>query len=164
MRQYKANSTKSSHFSLTMDNVQIGELKYTKWYSFKAEILLADNSLYQFEPKGFWNSIIELQKEGKTLLEFEMGWKGIVIKTHFNGNERKYLLQLKGLLSNKYLLIDTDEKELLAVDCDFKWTKFNFDFHIETSNEFDKFENKKLLLLTTIHCINYYIAFVSSVA
>ncbi|QBZ98683.1 hypothetical protein [Flavobacterium sangjuense] len=160
MGHYKANSTNSREFSLTMNNSNIGELKYSKWYSFKADILLADNSIYQLEPKGFWDSKIELKKDDKVLLYFEMGWKGIVI--HFNDSDKKYLLRLKSLWSSNYILIDTDEKELLAVETDFKWSKLTFDFNIETSNEFDNFENKEVLLLTTLHCINYYMAFVNS--
>lgn len=162
MADYKANSTNSTDFKLTLDDIYIGKLKYDKWYSFKAEILLADNSHYRLEPKGFWDSKIELQKDGKKLLEFEMGWKGIVIKTLFNSIERKYLLKLTGLLSSKFVLINTDEETLLAVHADFKWTSFNFDYRIETSNEFDHFEDKEILLLTILHCINYYITFVSA--
>jgi hypothetical protein len=160
MGHYKANSTNSREFSLTMNNNIIGELKYAKWYSFKADILLADNSIYQLEPKGFWDSKIELKKDDNVLLYFEMGWKGIVI--HFNDSDKKYLLRLKSLWSSNYILIDTDEKELLAIETDFKWSKLNFDFNIETSNEFDNFENKEVLLLTTLHCINYYTACVNA--
>lgn len=162
MGHYKSNSTNSGIFSLTKDDVKVGELKYSNWYSFKAEILLADNSLYQIEPKGFWDSRIELQKDGKTLLYFEMGWKGITIKTQFRGAEKKYLLTLKGLFSSKYILVDTEEKELLTVDTELKWTKLNLDVNIHTSEEFDNLENKELLLFTVLHCINYNIAFISS--
>jgi hypothetical protein len=164
MTKYKAISTNSIDFNLITNNVNIGRLKYEKWYSFKAEMFLADNSHYRLEPIGFWNSKIELQKEGEKLLEFEMGWKGIVITTLFKGIEKKYLLGLKGLLSSEFVLIDTNERALLSVDADFKWTNLNYDFHIETSKEFDDFENKELLLLTILHCINYYIAFISSVS
>ena len=159
MGNYKANSTNSRNFSLTADNVNIGELKYTKWYSFNAEIVLADNSLYLLEPKGFWDSKIELKKGEKIVLDFEMGWKGIVI--NFKDSDKKYLLRLKGLLSSKFVLIDISDNELLAIETDFKWTKLNFDFNIETSNEFDNFENKEVLLLTILHCVNYYMAFVN---
>lgn len=160
MGQYKVNSANSRDFILTMDNINIGELKYPKWYSFKAEMSLADNALYQLIPKGLWDSRIELKQGEKTILYFEMGWKGIVI--NFNNSDKKYLLKLKGLLSNKFVLIGPDEKELLAIETDFKWAKLTFDFNIKTSNEFDNFENKEVLLLTTLHCVNYYMAFVSS--
>jgi hypothetical protein len=155
MAKYNINSTNSRTFSLTSDNVSIGELKYSNWYSFKAEILLADKSFYQLEPKGFWDYKIELKKDEKVLLDFKMAWQGIIINTKFDGNEKKFLLKLKGFLSSKYVLVDTDEKELLEVATDFKWSKLNFDCTIETTKEFDNFENKELLLLTIIHCINY---------
>jgi hypothetical protein len=161
MAHYKANSTNSRDFSLLNENISIGDLRYTKWYSFKAEISLADHSVYTLEPKGFWDSKIELKKGEETLLYFEMGWKGIVI--HFINSDKKYLLRLKGLLSSKYVLVDTDEKELMAVNTDFKWNKLHFDFNIETSKEFEEFDNKELLILTTLHCVNYYISFVNSV-
>ncbi len=163
MGQYKANSINSKSFILTIENTRIGELNYTEWYSFKAEIKLADNSIYQLEPKGFWDSKIELKKAEKTLLEFKMGWKGIVIKTNFNENEKNYLLKLKGLLSNKFILVDAEENEILVVDNDFKWNKFNFDYTIETSTEFDTMENKELMLLTILHCVNYYLTIIVAV-
>ena len=164
MGHYKANSINSKSFSLTTENSKIGELNYTTWYSFKAEIQLADHSIYQLEPKGVWDQKIELKKEETTLLEFKMGWKGILIKTDFDGVEKNYLLKLKGLLSSKFILVDSEENELLAVDTDFKWSKLNFDYAIETSTEFDSMKNKELMLLTILHCINYYLTFVSGAA
>lgn len=65
MGQYRANSTNSQNFSLTLDNKKNGELVYKKWYSFSAEILMNDGTKYQFEPKGFWDSKIELKDDTK---------------------------------------------------------------------------------------------------
>lgn len=79
MGKYKANSTNTRNFNLTFDNLQIGELIYEKWYSFNAEIILSDGSKYQLEPKGFWDNKIELKDNTNVLLEFKMGWKGIII-------------------------------------------------------------------------------------
>ena len=157
MGQYIANSVNVKDFTLSLNNVDIGVLRYTKWYSFEAGIVLADHSSYQLQPKGFWKSKIELTKDNEKWLDFEMGWKGIII--NFSNSEEKYLLQLKGFLDSRFVLVDTNEKELLAIEADFKWKKFIMDFNIETSNEFDSFENKEILLFTTVHCVNYYMAF-----
>ena len=162
MGQYKANATNSHNFSLTFDNQKIGELVYKKWYSFSAEIQLTDGSNYQLEPTGFWDSKIELKDDTQTLLEFKMGWKGIIIKTLFNDSEEVFLLKLKGLLSNKFVLLDTNDEELMVAETSFKWSKLNFDYNIETTQVFDKFEHKELLLLTILHCINYYITIVAA--
>lgn len=158
MGNYKANSTNSQNFNLTSDNGVIGELSYTKWYAFNAEILRSDGTKYQLEPKGFWDSKIELKDDKKTLLEFKMGWNGIMIKTFSDDKEDTFLLQLKGLLSSKFVLIDTDKRELVIAETNFKWNKLNFDYTIETSEIFEQFDNKELLLLTILHCINYYMA------
>ena len=162
MGQYKANSTNSQNFSLTFDNHRIGELIYKKWYSFNAEILLSDGARYQLEPKGFWDSKIELKDDTKTLLEFKMGWKGIIIKTFFDNKEDTFLLKLNSLLSSKFVLIDTDKSELMVAETDFKWNKLNYDYNIETTQNFDNFDNKELLLLTILHCINYYMTIIAS--
>lgn len=162
MKQYKANSTNSQNFNLTSENQSLGELIYKKWYSFSAEILMSDGTKYQLEPTGFWDSKIELKKDTKTVLEFKMSWKGIVIRTFFDNDEATYLLTLNGLLSSKFVLIDTDKRELMAAETDFKWNKFNYDYTIETSSEFDKLDNKELLLLTILHCINYYMTVIAS--
>ncbi len=162
MGQYKANATNSHNFTLRFDYQKVGELVYKKWYSFSAEIQMTDGTKYQLEPTGFWDSKIELKDDTQTLLEFKMGWKGIIIKTLFNDSKEVFLLKLKGLLSNKFVLLDTNDEELMAAETSFKWSKLNFDYNIETTQVFDKFENKELLLLTILHCINYYITIVAA--
>ena len=164
MAQYKAKSTNSRNFSLTTENSPIGELTYAKWYSFKAEIQLADKSTYQFEPTGFWESKIELREAEKLLLSFKMGWHGIVLNTNFNGNTRNYLLKTKSLLSSKFVLVDEAENELLTAETDFVWSKFRFDYTIDTSTEFDHTEDKEIMLLTILHCINYYLTIIAAAA
>lgn len=156
MATYKVNATDSKNFVLKKDGVYAGELKYKKWFSFKAEITLADFMKYQLIPKGVWESEIELQKEGVCLLTFKMGWKGIIIKTDFDGSKKEYLLKLKGLFSSRYLLLDIEDNELMSIDVTFKWQKFNFDYTVETSNDFEKFHNKELFILAVAHCINYH--------
>lgn len=162
MGQYKANSTNAKNFKLTFKNENIGELIYKKWHSFKADILMEDGKKYQLEPKGFWGSIIGLKDGTKTLLSFTMGWNGIEINTFFDYKKATYLLKLNGLLSNKFVLIDVNNYELLAAESDFKWKKLNYDYNIETSRVFDKLENKDLLLLTILHCINYYMSLIAA--
>ena len=156
MGQYKANSSNSQNFSLSFGKQKIGELIYSQWYSFNAEIMLTNGMEYHLEPKGFWDSKIELKDGTKILLEFKMGWKGIIIKSFLEHDEQNYLLRLKGLLGNKFILMDTQKNELLAAETDFKWSKLNYDYTIETTPTFENFKDKELLLLTLLHCINYY--------
>ena len=127
MGNYKANAKDTWNFSLSEGSQKIGELAYEKWYSFKAVIKLSEREKYRLEPKGFWDSKIELTDGRQRLLEFKMGWKGILINTFFDGEEKTYLLKLKGLLSNQYVLLDTDQEELLVAQPNFKWKKLTFE-------------------------------------
>lgn len=162
MGHYKANSTNSRNFSLIFEDQSKGELIYAKWYSFNAEIAMPDGTTYQLKPAGFWDSKIELKKDEATLLEFKMSWKGIMIKTFFEHESVTYLLKLSGFFNNKFILIDTDKNELMAAETDFKWNKLNWDYTIETTQQLDDLDNKELLLLTILHCINYYMTMVVS--
>ena len=72
------------------------------------------------------------------------------------------LLKLNSLLSSKFVLIDTEKNELMVAETDFKWNKLNYDYNIETTKSFDSFDKKELLLLTILHCINYYITIIVS--
>ena len=125
---------------------------------------MADGREYELKPKGFWNSKIELKEGPDILLEFKMGWEGIVIKTYFGHSEKHYILKLKGLLSSKFILYDEDDQELMVAETDFKWKKFILEYNIETSDTFDRYDHKNLLLLTVLHCMNYYMTYLSTAA
>ncbi len=157
MKQFKATSTDSKNFNLTVDNIHLGNLKYLKWYSFQAGILLADNSQYQLEPKGFWDSRIELLQSGESLADYKLSWKGIIINTKFDDIEKSYLLKQESLFSSKFVLVNSEEKEVLSVESDFKWNTLHLDYLITVSDDFDYYVHKGLFLLTILHCINYYL-------
>lgn len=162
MALYKANSNNSRNFKVTLDNQEIGELLIKKWYSFDADLIMSDGKNYQLITKGFWDSKVELIDGSETLLDFKMGWKGIVIKTYFDNQERQYLLKLQGFINSKFILIDESDQELSVASTDFKWLTLNFNYDIETSASFDQLRNRDLLLMTMLHCMNYYISYLSA--
>ncbi len=162
MALYKANSTNSRNFKVTLENQEIGELLIKKWYSFDADLIMSDGKNYQLITKGFWDSKVELIDGSQTLLDFKMGWKGIVIKTYFDNQERQYLLKLQGFINSKFILIDDSDQELSVASTDFKWLTLNFNYDIETSASFDQLRNRDLLLMTMLHCMNYYISYLSA--
>lgn len=163
MREYKVQSTDTKHFTLTSIDKEIGILKYANWFSFKAEIILKDNTTFQIEPKGFWGAIIELKQTDKVLLNFKMNWNGnIIIKTLFTDTKMDFIFKHKGILKSSYVLLDKDQQELAEVQPDFKWSKFTFGYNISTTDIFDNFDFKEIMLLTTIHCANYYLTMMTT--
>ena len=164
MKEYQVIAKKSTCFDLFHDNESVGRLSYTSWFSFNALIELADNSIYQVEPKGIFGTTIEVKDKVKVLLKFKMNWNGdIVIQTYFDNLEKGYILKRRGFLNESFLLIDQNGLELLALKPHLKWSKMNYEYQMTTSDHFEGYLNKELLLLTSVHCTNYYMATMAAV-
>ena len=165
MKEYKVNSKDTKSFYLSQDGLEIGSLIYEKWFSFKAEMILQKKDTFQIEPKGFWGTTIELKQHDKVLLNFKLNWNGnIIISTQFDSNEKGYVFKQKGILKTTFVLLDTNEAELLSIQPDFKWSKLYYDYNISTSAIFESLNHNDILLLTAIHCINYYMSMMTTSA
>lgn len=163
MEQYQAKSVDTKHFRLMKDGTEMGRLEYESWFSFKAEITLADHTRYAVQPKGFWGTTIEIKQQEQLLLDFKMDWKGqILIRTIFDGPEDYYILRQKGLFKSTFVLLHQEETELLQLEPDLKWSKMSYDYQITTTDGFAPLARKELLLLTAIHCANYYLTMMTA--
>ncbi|QHW01466.1 hypothetical protein GJR95_26110 [Spirosoma endbachense] len=159
MAEYQAKSNNSLSFELTQGNESIGKLSYKNWFQFTASIELANYSTYQLIPKGFWGSTIELKYNDTVLLKFSMNWNGsIALQTYYNDIEKEYIFRHQGVFNESFSLIDQDETELLVMKPHLKWSNLNYEYQIQTSDRFESFLNKEILLLTSIHCANYYMS------
>jgi hypothetical protein len=157
MTEYKVKSDDRKKFCFTNNDNLIGNLIYEQRYNLKSIISLANGLSYHFEPKSDSAMTVELKDNASILLNFKMNSKGnITITTKLENVENDYILKHTGVFKSTYTLVDSKEEELLVIQTDFKWDKFNQDYNISTSNTFDKFKNNDILLLTMIHCINYY--------
>ncbi|MCE3076166.1 hypothetical protein [Chryseobacterium gwangjuense] len=158
MTEYKVKSSNSLVFELTENESVIGNLKYKSWFRFSAEFDIL-NSKYQIEPKGFWGTTIELKEGEKVLLKFRMNWGGeIVIQTYFNEIKKGYLFKHRGIFKDSFVLTDEGGTELLVMKPDLKWHTMNYGYQIATSDTFDTFTNKEILLMTSLHCANFYMS------
>ncbi len=162
--EYHAKSNNSLTFDVTKGTEMIGKLTYEAWYKFNATMEMADHSSYQIEAKGFWGTTIELKKDDKVLLNFNMNWKGeIVIQTDLTNTETGFVFKQKGLLNGSFILIDQDGTELLVMKPHFKWKTMHYEYQITTSDDFELLSDNKILLLTALHCANYYVSMMASV-
>ena len=164
MKEYQAIAKKTICFELFHGNESVGRLTSNSWFSFNALIELANNSNYQVTPKGFFGTTIEVKDEYNVLLKFKMNWNGdIVIYTYFENIEKGYILKRRGFLNESFLLINQDGLELLALKPNLKWNKMNYEYQITTSDQFEGYSYKELLLMTSVHCANYYMAMMAAV-
>jgi hypothetical protein len=154
--EYMVKSINAKQFCMTKNDKIIGVLKYKNRFSFKAQMTMADASIYTLEPKGFFGNTIELKDNRRVLLSFKQNWKGkIVISAVFENFNRQFIFKHKGIFKTGYLLTDKDDYELAGIQPQFKLKKFNYDYIISANVLLDKFDYKEILLLTTIHCANF---------
>ena len=163
MADYQATSNNSLTFELTQGDNLIGRLSYKSWFKFDASITIANKATYQIEPKGFWGTTIELKDNDKVLLKFSMNWNGeIGIQTYFTDTENGYIVKHRGIFKDSFILIDRDGAELLVMKPHLKWTSMNYSYQIQTADRFESFSTKDLLLLTSLHCANYYMTMLTT--
>jgi hypothetical protein len=164
MAEYQAKQSSSLTFDLTQTAELIGKLSYKSWFKFDAIIEMANYASYQVEPKGFWGTTIELKDNGNVLLEFNMNWNGeVVLQTYFNETEKGYIFKDRGAFRESFILIDQEGTELLIIKPHLKWKLMNYEYGFTTSDSFESFSNKELLLLTSLHCANYYMSMIANV-
>lgn len=157
MAEYLVKSTDARTFTMLANATVLGGLKYTEWFSFKSLLTLTDGTTYRIEPKGFWGTTIELKDEETVWLSFKMHWNGtIVLKSKLGGVNKAFVLKNQGVLKNHYTLLDKDGQELLTIQPDFKWSKVNHDYTVNSTELFETLAAKHVLLLAAIHCANYY--------
>lgn len=156
--EYQATSEKFTHFTISRDEKPIGQLIYKNWFKFNAEIEIL-NSKYQIEPKGFWGSTVELKDGKDLLLKFSMNWDGnIVINTYINNLEKNYTFSHKGFFRESFVLSDEKGNELLIMKPNVQWRSLKYDYEINASEIFENFNEKNILLFTSLHCANYFMA------
>lgn len=163
MAEYYAKSNRSLNFEVTKDNTLIGTLSYKNWFKFNAVIDIADQQSYQVEPKGFWGTTIELKDGEKVLLKFRMNWNGeIIVQTYFDGIKESYVFKHRGIFKESFVLTDKIGSELLIMKPSLQWNLMNYEYQMVTSEAFETFSNKVILMIVSLHCANYYMSMMSA--
>lgn len=159
MAEYQAKSSNSLSFEITKEDQLTGKITYSSWFKFDAVIEMADHKNYQIEPKGFWGTTIELKDGDRVLLKFRMNWNGeIIVQTYFDGIKDSFVFKHRGIFKDSFVLTDKIGTELLVMKPHFKWNSLNYEYQITTSEDFEDYNSKEILLLTSLHCANYYMS------
>lgn len=157
MMDYKVQSLDTKNFILTGNGVEAGRLVYDSWFSFKADMSIGGTN-YTIEPQGFWGTTVELKQNDTVVLDLKMNWNGNVLITVYGQEETAYILKQKSILKNTYVLTDSDHTNVLSMEADFKWKKVNYEYHVTAAEDPDKDDLNKILILASVHCLNYYMS------
>jgi len=158
MQSYKVKSTDTKKFTLLNNAQELGYLKYKKWFLFKAELVLANQTTCVITPTGLLGTGAALKKEGEVVLNFKMGWKGqLLIHSKLGGIRQNFIFKPKGFFYRSYILLDEQSQEVLILEPYYKWKKLNYDYDIAVVKEvFTDPAVNQILYLVMIHCANYY--------
>ena len=154
MATYKIIPSSSKKFMLTRDEVPAGELTYTNWTNSKADIVLADGTVFKLAPKGTWQTSTEISRDGVPLFSYKLGWNGVIIKS-MDVIPHTYRLKNKGFWKSMYVLLDESDQELLLIESTFKWKGMKTERTLTPSITFEKKTNKELLMLICACAVNY---------
>ncbi|MET0636675.1 MAG: hypothetical protein ABWZ25_11665 [Chitinophagaceae bacterium] len=154
MNDYKVIPAGSKKFTLTRDDMPIGELNYIKWSSSKADIILPNGPTYKVAPKGFWQRSTEILENGVPILTFRSHWKlGILISTPAEMISHTYRLKHKSVWKSSYELLDEGDQQILLIEQNFKWKGFKTEYLVTPSITFNMSARKELLILVSICAI-----------
>jgi len=157
MMEYQAKSTNAKSFQLMKSDELVAYLNYKNWFKFNAEIVFVNRSVYQIEPKGFWETKVELRDGENVLLNFQMNWKGeIIIQAFVEDLEQRCFFRHRGFFKESFELTNQERTKLLVMKPQLKWKKMNYEYQISTSDAFEALPSKEILLMSSLHCANCY--------
>ncbi|MES2486657.1 MAG: hypothetical protein V4581_12020 [Bacteroidota bacterium] len=124
----------------------IGRITFTKWSSNKAEIALADNSIYQMVPRGIWGVQYDVVKDGQPLYQSKMSFWGKITITPIKEAHHFFTLKHKGYKGG-YVLQNYKGEEIARIIQNFTWKSFKSTYTLSTQPGFTQAEQGKLLVL-----------------
>ena len=151
----EAKSTNRKTFQLTENGQPLGELIYKSLLSLKAEIQLPNSEFYEIEHVGIFDSSIKVTKNGIEVAKLAMNWRGQIIFNFHDGQE--FVLKVKGLLGNKFIIENKNEENLIQLEPQLNWRKFNYNYDITLGNK----PQDILLVLIGVYASNYFMASMS---
>lgn len=159
MANYRVNAESAKKLKLYENQKLLGELSFENLFLYECEIRLSGGKVYQIKPKGFWGTTIELLENNVALINFKMHWVGDIMITSLLGSSKKqYMLQKIGFFKYSFSLQDKEGRQLLTIAPDYKWNSLRYNYNILTSDDFENFEHKLLMLTSVAYCIKYYMA------
>lgn len=150
----------SMGYKVLLNETEAATITYPKWYSMTADLELME-SKYTIRGRGFWQTVQEVKKGGRVLLEVRYKWKGLELSQP-NDAGRPYLLKHKGFWGGSYVLTDHKGVELMAITSDFSWKKIRSNYNITCADGFGDDEFEMLLILVTVHYYGMYRASAAS--
>lgn len=164
MAEYFARTAGKQEFELLQDGQRIALITYLKRYTSDAEIQVGGVA-YSVKPHGFWGSELHVEHADAVLADFRMRWNmNIGLTTYFGTSEWHYEFKHRGVMKDGFVLVDERGQELLHFRNRFKLGTLGYEYTITTTEAFEEFGSKVLLLTILVHAANYYMRNLAAIA
>jgi hypothetical protein len=158
MTVYQVTASSSRTFILSCNEQTVGNLTYKAWFSSKATINLENSLPVAIQPKGIWETSLEVKRAEAILFDLEMKWNGqLVLNRHSPDSVVAFTFKQKSLTDFTFVLLGPDAEELLSIKPSFKWNRVSTDYQLFASDSMEQLPDKEILLLLAVHCANYYL-------
>lgn len=155
--KYTAKGEHHRNFELfDENNNSLGMIGYDGWFSMKVKITQG-SSQYHVESANFWHTELQVKKGDEVAATIKFGWGGMSID--YQG--KTYMFKA-GMWHNKFSLVTDTDHAIITLKPDFQWTKFSFNYQIETDDNYTEGKSA-LLILILIYCCNQMQAMAGSV-
>lgn len=155
----EAKSTDKKTFQLTENGQQLGQLVYENLFFLNAEIKLASLDVYEIKPVGFFQTSINVTKNGIEIAKLVMNWRGEIVISYQDGQE--FVLKLNKFFYGKYIIENKNKEKIIQLDPRFNWREFQYNFDIAYNITDENKSKDTLLLLLGVYAANYFIACMS---
>jgi hypothetical protein len=152
-------STDKQTFQLRENGTYLGEIVYENLFFLKAEIKTSDSESYKIRPVGTFGQSLSVTQNETEIARLHLSWGGEIVIAFQEGEE--YILKLKGIFSNTYVLENKNKEKLLQLDAQFNWRDFNYRYAVSYTLGYDKSPENLLVVLLAAYAANLFIATLS---
>ena len=144
-------SAGNNSFSLVSANgAPAGVLHYDNNLFQKGEINAGKKIQLENTATGIWKSFWTTGIAKKQVAELKVS-TGSTITIKLNGKKSKYRFKRTGGWKARFILLNKDGEELMALLPQINWQKKTHDFVLQLNDEFEQ-ECTPVLILHTLHC------------
>ncbi|MFZ1789967.1 MAG: hypothetical protein WAT92_16740 [Saprospiraceae bacterium] len=151
-----ANSIDKKTFQVSDNDQFLGELIYENLFYQKAQIKMANSTMYQIKPVGIFQTSIAINQNEAEVAQLVMNWSGEIVISFTD--HRAYVMKMNQFYFGKYILENKSQEKILQIEPQFDWRSFHnqkdINYHI-TENDHAK---DPLLLLLCVYATNFFIS------
>lgn len=148
MNRYTVNSKKGRFFQIVSDIEKLCDITYEKWTNREAEVSMYTGEKFVITAEKIFSKKIEVKQEEKVIATIAPCSKDVLKICLEDGSH--YFFKKSEINKAAYVIASVDDKELVAIEQEFKWKTLSFKSILYTNQNDVPF----ILLPICVYCAN----------